>query len=106
MIKAAIDEILEVSFHGSEPSQGLKSELEHRVEGLQTRYPDITSWRVFVEGPSGSAGLFHVTIEVRVPGAARPVTAMRTPTPLSRCVMHSPPLSVGSSSSTASGRAR
>jgi cold shock CspA family protein len=69
MKQPMIDEILEVSFHGSEPSQELKSELERRVVGLQTRYPSITTWRVFIEGPSGSAGLFHVTIEARVPGA-------------------------------------
>jgi cold shock CspA family protein/ribosome-associated translation inhibitor RaiA len=69
MKKPMIDEILEVSFHGSEPSQELKSELERRVVRLQTRYPRITSWHVFIEEPTGTDRLFDVTIEVRVPGA-------------------------------------
>lgn len=60
---------LELSFHGMEPSETIRTKVREQVDKLQHRYSDITSWHVFVDGPNGSSGLFEVTVEARVPGA-------------------------------------
>jgi cold shock CspA family protein/ribosome-associated translation inhibitor RaiA len=60
---------LELSFHGMEPSRTIKAKVREHVEKLQKRYNEVTSWHVFIDGPIGSAGVFEVSIEARVPGA-------------------------------------
>lgn len=60
---------LELSFHGMDPSETIRTKVREQVDKLQRRYSDITSWHVFIDGPIGSSGLFEVTVEARVPGA-------------------------------------
>lgn len=60
---------LELSFKGMQPSETIRSKVQENVDKMQARYPDITSWHVHVNGPIGSAGLFEITLEARVPGA-------------------------------------
>lgn len=60
---------LELSFHGMEPSVTIRNKVHEHVDKLQQRYDDVTTWQVHVKGPIGSAGLFEVSIEARVPGA-------------------------------------
>lgn len=60
---------LELSFHGMDPSETIRSKVREYVDKLQKRYSDITSWHVYVNGPIGGSGQFKVSIEARVPGA-------------------------------------
>lgn len=60
---------LELSFHGMEPSVTIRNKVHEHVDKLQQRYNEITTWQVHVKGPIGSAGLFEISIEARVPGA-------------------------------------
>lgn len=60
---------LKLTFHGMEPSESIKTKVREHVNKLQQRYNDVTTWQVFIDGPIGSAGLFEVTVEARVPGA-------------------------------------
>ena len=62
------DANLELSFKGMQPSETIRHKVRENVDKLQARYPDITTWHVHVNGPIGSAGLFEITIEARVPG--------------------------------------
>ena len=59
---------VELSFKGMEPSETIKFKVREQADKLQARYPDITTWHVHVNGPIGSAKLFEITVEVRVPG--------------------------------------
>jgi cold shock CspA family protein/ribosome-associated translation inhibitor RaiA len=59
---------LELSFKGMQPSETIRYKVQENVDKLQARYPDITTWHVHVNGPIGSAGLFEISVEARVPG--------------------------------------
>lgn len=60
---------LRLSFHGMQPSETITAKVREHVEKFQQRYDEITSWQVHIDGPMGSAGLFKIKIEARVPGA-------------------------------------
>lgn len=63
------EEYLELSFHGMEPSETIKTKVREYVDKLQKRYSDITTWHVHINGPVRGSGQFKVTVEARVPGA-------------------------------------
>lgn len=61
----------EISYRDFEPSEELKVRVEEEIERLERFYDRITSCRVVVEQPHRrrrSGNLFHVRIDVTVPG--------------------------------------
>lgn len=62
---------LEISWHGVDKSEALEADIRQHVEKLETFYDGIISCRVSVEKPHGrhrQGNLYHLLIEVKVPG--------------------------------------
>jgi ribosomal subunit interface protein len=67
-----MDVPLELSFHNVDPSEFVEARVRERVEKLQRYYDRINSCRVAVTLPHKQhqkGNLFHIRIEMRVPGA-------------------------------------
>lgn len=67
---------IELSFHGCDHSDALESEIRDRVSKIEDYYGRIMSCRVVVELPhkSHSQGkLFHINIDMTLPGAGHVV---------------------------------
>lgn len=63
---------IELSFHGCDHSDALESEIRARVAKIEEYHGRLTSCRVVVELPHKSHAqgkLFHINIDMTVPGA-------------------------------------
>jgi len=63
---------VQLSFHGCDHSDALEAEIKARVAKVEDHYGRLTGCRVVVELPhkSHSQGkLFHINIDISVPGA-------------------------------------
>jgi ribosome-associated translation inhibitor RaiA len=64
---------VEITFNGVEKSEAIEARLAEKIAGLQRRFPRMTHCRVVIEAPhrrSKLGKLFHVQIEIGVPGRA------------------------------------
>lgn len=67
---------IELSFHGCDHSDALESEIQSRVSKIEEFYGRIVSCRVVVELPHKSHAqgkLFHINIDLSLPGAGHVV---------------------------------
>ena len=63
---------LHITFRGMAPSPALESQIRERAEKLEHYHPAIVGCRIVVEAPHRhhhQGKLFHVRIDVTVPGA-------------------------------------
>jgi hypothetical protein len=63
---------LQITFLQTPPSAALEADIRERADALETFCDRIVGCRVFVEAPTRhhrKGGLFHVRIELDVPGA-------------------------------------
>ena len=67
---------IELSFHGCDHSDALETEIRERVTKIEEYYGRLMSCRVVVELPHKShhqGKLFHINIDMTVPGAGHVV---------------------------------
>ncbi len=69
---------LQITFRNMDPSPALSDRIRERAEGLGELTDRVTSCRVVVEAPhrhKRQGGLFHVRIDLRLPGESIVVSA-------------------------------
>lgn len=66
-----VERPLQITFRGMDSSEAVDTEIKKRVEWLQTFFDRLIGCHVVVEAPhqhSQKGNLFHVTVELSVPG--------------------------------------